>query len=172
LTAIQYRAPELADVDSLAQVHVTCWREAYAGIVDAEYLATLSVETRAANWRKSLHDPEVFCCMAVDGDVVAGFISSGPARAAVSQQVDGEIYAIYLLQNYHQQGIGKHFFDLAIGDWKSRGGQGLGLLVLDDNIRAVRFYERQGMRDIGRVECEIGERKLMERLCVLHFSRI
>jgi ribosomal protein S18 acetylase RimI-like enzyme len=168
--SFQLRAPTLADVDELALVHVTCWREAYTGLMDAKFLATLSIEKRATNWRNSMSDPEVFSCVATDKDVIIGFVSSGPARATVVKHADGEIYAIYLLQKYHHLGVGKQLFNLAVDDWKSRNGRALGLLVLDHNSSAISFYERQRMREILRVDCEIGGQKLKERLYFLDFG--
>jgi ribosomal protein S18 acetylase RimI-like enzyme len=163
--SFQLRAPTLADVDELARVHVTCWREAYAGLMDAKFLASLSIEKRATNWRKSMSDP-VFSRVATDKDAIIGFVSSGPARETVVKHADGEIYAIYLAQKYHHLGVGKQLFNLAIDHWRGRNGHALGLLVLDHNSRATSFYERQKMREILRVDCEIGGQKLMERLYV------
>ena len=41
-----------ADCDELGQVHMDVWRDAYAGVMPADYLAGLSSERSAARWRE------------------------------------------------------------------------------------------------------------------------
>jgi hypothetical protein len=45
------------DADVIARVHVATWRVAYDGIVDAAYLASLTVDTRLVKWRERLERP-------------------------------------------------------------------------------------------------------------------
>src|SRR4051794_10922273 len=51
------RPATVADAPALGRVHVTSWRQTYAGIVPAAFLAGLSPENRAATWAHRLGDP-------------------------------------------------------------------------------------------------------------------
>src|SRR5262245_12243764 len=106
--AFTIRRAELADAEGIAQVHVDSWRTTYQGSMPDELLANLSVEERTEMWRRWLSNPDspsFFYVAETDGQVI-GFAAGGPERTghAVYQT---EIYAIYLLQAYQGQGIGR-----------------------------------------------------------------
>ena len=44
--------PSIADADEMGRVHVTVWQEAYAGLMPADYLASLDPVAFAASWRE------------------------------------------------------------------------------------------------------------------------
>ena len=54
------RTAAVADASAIGSVHVEAWRETYAGIVPDHVLGGLSVDKRAAMWRRLLCDPEAF----------------------------------------------------------------------------------------------------------------
>jgi hypothetical protein len=73
------------DAEAIARVRVETWRAAYAGIMPADFLASISVETDTPRWRQRIEEgPQSgsFVLVAeVDGEVV-GFASSGPERGS------------------------------------------------------------------------------------------
>ena len=101
----EIRSAAKADADEIARVHVTCWRETYAGLIPARVLASLDVGARALMWRKTIKSSrfDTFVVMDAAGRMV-GFASCGPRRA-VPNTYDGEILAIYLLawNRWHRQ---------------------------------------------------------------------
>jgi ribosomal protein S18 acetylase RimI-like enzyme len=139
---ISFQPPSEAIVEDIAKVHVRCWQQAYAGLMDPDFLRNLSAEGRAKNWMKTIADPEVFSRVALDGNRVVGFVSSGPSRSL--EIADGEIYAIYVLASHYGRGIGSALFRLAENDWSDRGGQKLLANVLTGNLRASAFYHFMG----------------------------
>jgi hypothetical protein len=54
---VTIRVATLADARDLAGMHVASWHEAYAGILPAEMLASLSVDGRAAMWAQIMGEP-------------------------------------------------------------------------------------------------------------------
>ena len=104
------RAATTADAPALARVHVTAWRETYAGIVPDAQLAKLSIERRAAMWTRILNDPSNVTAVLVverDGEVI-GFGACGSQRTATLEEkgYDGEVSAIYVLRSFQKQGVG------------------------------------------------------------------
>ncbi len=150
------RAAVEEEADLLAELHVRCWRETYAGIMPASYLANLKAADRVDLWRSLLVMPERF--IRVAGSEPCGFVMSGPRRASMPDYADGEIYSIYLLQSAHGQGLGKSMFLAAQNNWHDRGGQSLQLSVAAANANARGFYERMGGVVVGegsfQAECQ------------------
>ncbi len=69
-----------------------------------------------------------------------------------AQGFDGEIGAIYVLQLFQRQGIGRALVSALSCDLGNRGFRGCALWVLQENVPARHFYEKYG----GEV---VGERK-------------
>jgi len=112
--------PALAvDADRLGAVHVQVWREAYAGIMAADYLAGLDPVAGAARWRELLQDSTRSVLVGTaDGEVV-GFAFAGPSRDDPPVP-EFELYAINVLAAHHGTGLAASLFDRAVagGRWR------------------------------------------------------
>jgi ribosomal protein S18 acetylase RimI-like enzyme len=167
---ISFQPPTEAIVEEIASVHVLCWQQAYAGLMDADFLRNLSVEGRAKNWMKTIADQEVFSRIASDGSGVVGFVSSGPSRSL--EIADGEIYAVYVLASHYGKGIGRALFRLAESDWCERGGQKLLANVLTGNSRANAFYHSMGGVIFQEKPFEMAGMKLREHVFVFEKKKV
>ena len=150
------------DAEGIAAAHVASWREAYGGIVPADYLRNLSIPERSARWRKTLQEKAQGTGVAVlelEGQI-AGFCSTGPAREA-SFGFTGELYAIYLLQAAQGQGWGRKLFEAGQNSLKSFGMNDMYLWVLRAN-RAGDFYRHMGGVECGAKMLDIGGAALEE----------
>jgi ribosomal protein S18 acetylase RimI-like enzyme len=150
------RAATTADALALACVHVTAWREAYAGILPDALLAKLSIESRTAMWTRILNDPSDFTAVHVaerDGEVI-GFGACGSQRTAALKEkgYDGEVSAIYVLRSFQKQGVGAALMQSMALHLSGRGLSGVSLWVLRDNAVARRFYEQIGGEVVGEKE--------------------
>ena len=107
---IRVAVPE--DAASIARVHVDSWRSTYPGIVPAEYLDGLSYRSRESHWKGLLTTdrPEMsyFVAETQGGDIV-GFANAGPEREG-NRVYQGELYAIYILEEYQRMGLGRRLF--------------------------------------------------------------
>src|SRR5262245_61994259 len=112
------RLAQAQDALAIAKVHVDSWRTTYVGIVASEFLASLSYEQRETRWSSILSLPTSQSCTHVaetsDRQVI-GFSSAGPERDGDDTHL-GEIYALYLLQPYQRQGIGRMLFEASAGE--------------------------------------------------------
>ena len=156
--AIHIRAATPSDAASIAAVHITSWRETYAGLMPDAMLNALSVSDRTERWIRILGedinpaDPSVFVAEQ-EGDVV-GFVSGGEQRdqALRAQGATGEITAIYVLRRVQRQRLGSRLMGAAARAFCDRGHQAASLWVLRDNLPARRFYERLGGEVVGEKE--------------------
>lgn len=156
------RQAQLDDAEAIAQVHVQSWRETYQGIVPAEFLDALSVEKRAASWRKTLAnlDSASVCLVATDtSGKVCGFVHGGKTR---DEGEDGEIFAIYLLRKHQKCGLGRRLWQEAVAFLRERGHRALHLWVLADNAIGREFYRKAGGRQDGEKVIRIGDVELVE----------
>ena len=90
------------EIKGKAYVHWKSWHDAYKGIVDQSYLDSLTLEKCeeiALKWPDNL-------LVAKDGDRVVGFVGYGECRDEDLTDT-GEIFAIYMLEEYYGSGVGK-----------------------------------------------------------------
>ena len=130
-----------ADVDDLARNHVASWQEAYKGLIPEGFLDQLDVESRRGFFAEMI-DRDAMIFVAETNESVVGHCWVGPARS----EEGGELYAIYVHPEYWGKGFGQ---ELIIGVESALIADGFDqvlLWVLDTNMRARRFYERQGWR--------------------------
>ncbi|MGM0854483.1 MAG: N-acetyltransferase family protein [Bacillota bacterium] len=133
----RFRKANLQDSPGLAYVHVHSWRTAYEGIVSHEYLQSLSIEERERKWRQILSESHhTYVCEVDDGNII-GFVSFGEER---SGEYEGELYAIYLLEEYQGKGIGKDLFEIAATGLKEQGYNSMWIWVLKENPSKYFYY--------------------------------
>jgi ribosomal protein S18 acetylase RimI-like enzyme len=149
--SVTVRGATADDARSIAEVHVASWRWAYRGQVPDEILGSLSVDEREAMWRRSLEDGRGRIAVATEstGDVV-GFVETGPPGDDDADERTGEVYAIYVLEDAAGSGIGTALLRRGEDDLRSVGYRRATLWVLTSNVRAHRFYERNGWVSDGR----------------------
>ncbi|MDE2860273.1 MAG: GNAT family N-acetyltransferase [Chloroflexota bacterium] len=161
---VTIRAANPADAGSIARVHIDSWRTTYAGVVPAEYLASLSYQRRESGWSKvfTANEPARSIFVAeTEGSDVVGFANGGPEREGDSTY-RGELYAIYILQEHQNRGLGRHLVSAVTQRLLADGFSSMLVWVLEDNHRARRFYESLGGEQVGRKSVEIGGADLVE----------
>jgi len=142
------------EIDDVAHVHVRSWQSGYAGIVPEEFLATLDPAEFAARRRYTTLPPGGGAVCAVDDGRIVGHAAFGPYRTEkeVTDPSMGELYSIYVDPQKWGAGAGHRLFAAARQRLTAAGFPGMRLWVLEENRRARRFYERQGMRPDGERE--------------------
>ncbi|TLS49808.1 GNAT family N-acetyltransferase [Paenibacillus antri] len=160
---MKIREANLQDVEGIAHVHLLSWRETYSGIISESYLSNLSIEQRKKNWIWTFNNLNIneFICVAEDlNGRIVGFSNSGKNRNTEYEH-EGEIYAIYLLKEYQNKGIGRMLFDFSVRRLRSSGYKSMMLWVLKDNP-TLGFYKSFGGTVMGEKMIKIGEQELSE----------
>ena len=145
MTTYDVRPPRPEDAEAIAEVQVLAWRESYAHVMPAEFLAALDVGERAQRWREGIAAPQGDHSRLVataDGEVV-GVAHAGPSRDEPADP-PRELYAMYLAAAHHGSGVAQRLITAALGDSPAS------LWVLADNPRAQAFYSRNGFVADGR----------------------
>ena len=133
------------DASDFASSQVLAWRAAYAGILNAGYLAGMDIERLTEGWAGILGSPDQNVrrlAVTVDGTAV-GWSGFGRPRDDVAGGT-GELHALNLLPAYWSCGLGSALFLASVEGLRAMGYERAYLWVADGNARAIRFYERHG----------------------------
>ncbi len=170
-TQASIRHARVEDAEAIAAVHVTAWRESYAGLIPAEMLASLSVEEGADRWRRIMGKPDPAIATAAfvacaPGGTVMGFGSCGLQRSAELARAgfNGEFQALYVLRAAQRRGIGHALMGAMARDLANRGLHGGALWVLEGNQPALNFYDALGGTVIAQREDIQGERNVLPHI--------
>jgi ribosomal protein S18 acetylase RimI-like enzyme len=100
--------------------HISCWQSAYKGIVPDEFLKNMLAEKerRFEKYKKAfttVGDSEYYCVTYAERMI--GFIIIDKSLEEDKSGV-GEIWAIYLIEEFCSKGYGKEMLDFAIKELK------------------------------------------------------
>jgi ribosomal protein S18 acetylase RimI-like enzyme len=158
------RAATGADAAGIARVHVDSWRTTYRGLLPDAFLAELTYEARERTWRGILNAAgsreHTFVAERPPGAML-GFASGGPERTG-DPAYQGELYAIYVLQPYQGQGLGRLLMRVVATALAEEGLRAMLLWVLADNHPARRFYEALGGRPVREIVDDFGGKPRLE----------
>jgi ribosomal protein S18 acetylase RimI-like enzyme len=154
------------DSSAIAATHVSSWRTTYPGQIPEEYLRDMCVARRAAAWEFSfgMRDHSVFVAPTQCEHEIKGFISVGPSRDedAIANG-SGAIYALYLREEFKNQGLGRALWDQGVMTLAESGYTTVSMWVMASNDRARAFCEKMGARlDGGAKHIEIGGSEVLE----------
>lgn len=133
------------DYEGKGYVHYQSWIETYTGLIDQNYLNTRTLDKCIDIAKKY---PENTFVSEVDGKIV-GFASYGQCHDEDLNNA-GEIYAIYVLKAYQNQGIGKMLMDACINALKDY--QSIVVWALATNDKAIGFYQHLGFIKDGKTK--------------------
>ena len=133
---IRRAAPD--EAQRLAKVHRAADWETYAPLFGAA-AKRLDGQATLARWRSALDDGDIVLA-AIDGGAVVGVA-----------HISGDLLrALYLLATHHRQGAGRRLLTAALAEARARGVASVRFNVVQNNDRAIAFYEALGARRIGR----------------------
>lgn len=152
------------DIKGMAKVNVDSWRVTYKNIVPDTYLDSMSYDLREKSFQKALDDEQVIVYAAKEDEEVVGYIIGGKNREIEEfPAYEGEVYALYILEEFHGRGIGKELVSKLFDELKARGIQHVMVKVLKDNS-AKLFYQRLGAKYVDVTCFEISHSKLAEEV--------
>lgn len=140
------REPRPGDVEALAALHISTWRETYGHALSEDFFDDAALQRRRELWTRltAEHRPGRSVVVAeIDGSVV-GFAAAGPPQPdEVDPPRDLQLYLIYVAAAHHGGGAGQAMIDAVLGDRPAY------LWVMKDNPRAQAFYRRNRFRSDG-----------------------
>jgi ribosomal protein S18 acetylase RimI-like enzyme len=154
---IQIREAGERDAQALAWVHVESWKSTYRGLVPDSYLDSLERSARAddfRDWFKEPGDRFLLAAFNPEGEL-AGFVSGGKEREN-HEPGTGELYAIYLLEEYQRQGIGRMLFSACSARLKKLGYRRMILYSMAGNSHRWFYASLGGTQETCVKRAQIG----------------
>lgn len=143
------RAAQPSDADAVARVHVRAWQVGYRGLLPDAYLDGLRPEDRARRYTFEGRDPSApQTLVALEGDTLLGFATISTAPKTDLAGV-AELSALHVNPDAWGRGVGTALIDAARARLVSLGFTEAFLWLLADNVRAERFYRRDGWAPDG-----------------------
>jgi ribosomal protein S18 acetylase RimI-like enzyme len=159
------RSASTADAPQIAAVMRDSWFAAYEGIIAHQIIDRVTAPDSGARVRQSFRTrpwqrmiaavaPHPPGAEARPG--IVGYASFGPERDVLGMSwpyprtvagAEGrvaELYALYVHPAWWSTGTGRALMDQVLAKVSSAGYQSITLWVLEDNVRARRFYEQAG----------------------------
>lgn len=133
-----------ADAEAGARLHVGCWRESYAGLVDPGLLQAQLADLPSweQRWRDTATTPRL---LAESEEGLTGFAVAGPATDA-NPPASEVLFAAYVRSAWFGTGLGAALVYGVLGERPAY------LWVLERNARARAFYDKLRFRLDGARE--------------------
>lgn len=96
-------------------------------------------------------------------------VNQVPAQTDLQDPDSLEIARLYVLDEYLGSGLGKKLLDRAIDFAQEKGKKYLWLGVWENNARAIRFYEKNGLRKFGSHPFPFGDEVQTDYLMRIDF---
>ena len=169
---IKIRYAEAKDIEDMIDVNLKTWRTTYASIIDEDYLLEREKDKERENrvkrdkdnfGRLEVEGRKFYKCVAIDNEKVIGTATYGKCRQEDRYGLTnaGEIYAIYILKEYQQRGIGKKLINFAVNDLINENYDKVVIWALKDNPN-VKFYKKIGGNSKLTRNIQIGKQTLEE----------
>lgn len=140
---MKIRPANRRDLADIASIHSASWREAYSGILPADYLAGRVQQDLQTHWEQQEILPQDIVLVADTADGLAGFV-------AVWCRPGPFIDNLHVSRTVRSQGIGTALMRAAVEQLMALGHSTAYLWVFESNVAAIRFYERLGAARVRR----------------------
>ena len=125
------------DVMQIAEIMVEDWQTAYRGIMDDDFLDSLSAEQRYQIEIKRFQKYTV----AADNDEILGYAWN---EMIDDEAADCEIIALYVRYSQRKRGIGRALMQHSMDCFRKAGKKSMIIWCLKDHYESRKFYERMG----------------------------
>lgn len=125
------------DVRQIAEIVVEDWKTAYKGIIDDDYLESLSAGKRYD--REMQLYPRYM--VAVDRNEVLGYVWN---EMAGDDPADCEVVALYVRYSKRKNGIGRALLLDSMDRFRKAGKKTMIIWCLRENHESRKFYEKMG----------------------------
>ena len=164
--SIEIRQATDADIPAIAHIINEAWKSAYAGIIPQRYLDGIREQDKEKRLREGLERvPHMRYFVLCEDGVPVGAASLHRARDTEMPDA-AEFSFFYFLPSVWRKGYGTMLLNFLKRESANSGFLRICCWVLEENLRAVSFYESQGLLRDGARQTETIEIPLEEVRCV------
>lgn len=141
------RYANLNDAEILGKIHSESAQAGLKGIILDNILNDVfSIERRTKRFVSELSYGSPKTAIVFEKNEPVGLISYGSCRYRSNDKSWIEIWRVYLTQKYWGSGVAKELMEWGINEIVKENFKNIELWVLEENIRARKFYEKIGFK--------------------------
>jgi ribosomal protein S18 acetylase RimI-like enzyme len=138
------------DAEEIANIHIAAWQFAYRGIMDDALLNSMDHAKKVAAWADAIENLGWSIYVSQHDGKITGFVHISEYRDNDIDNCDfGEVASLYVCPELVGTGLGGRLFSEGLNRLESQGFTKVALWVLEQNERAISFYEKFGFRRDG-----------------------
>ncbi len=141
------------DADALTAIARQTFFDTFTGTcTEADMQSFLDQYYNSAQLGNELSDPETFCFFAEFNDAPVAYLQFKEEYKSFPMMKKWkalELKRIYVLKEFHGQGIAQQLMDLILDFAKEKKYEVVWLGVWEHNLRAQKFYEKYGFKLSG-----------------------
>ena len=135
---------DVVDADLVGYIHSTAWKQAYMEMFPMEYLEADTPDIRAREFIESYKDKGIHYYLIYEDEMVIGIV-----KVILKENKVCEISSLYILAEYRNKGYGKQVVAYLRNVFRQ---EKIYLWVLEENVKARRFYENNGFNLTGKTK--------------------
>ncbi len=169
---MEVRKAKVGDEARMAEIQVAAWQRAYSGIMSPALLDALDISQKTDMWRNALKRASKgsYIVAEINGRV-EGFAVFGPARDQdLDESESAEIVSINIDPDKWGYGLGRSLASSMIDRLSTDGFGSIYLWVVEQNERAIRFYQRNGFIREGNIKADHKHSGIQELRLVRNMS--
>lgn len=160
-TEFQIRRGKPEDAEKLAPLAIKIFNDTFAGHPlnkPEDMEAYIGEAFNIEQTRRELTDDETIVFLVETNGELIGFakLHEHLTEECVSDDDPIEIQRFYISHEFHGQGIAQKLMDACLDEARKRNYQTIWLGVWEHNIRAQRFYEKLGFKQVGTHVFQLG----------------
>ena len=145
-TCIEVRPMVVDDLLYVARFHRESWLSAHQDKVHEDKINQLTLDYFFDTWQQVIKDSDRCNFVAINKAMPVGYISYVRSEKAGRWELIG----LYISPEMANRGCGTQLFSAMLDDITRQDAQKLIVWVRQDNLPAIRFYEKQGMQTGGK----------------------
>lgn len=168
---LSFRQCKSEDLLELVSISRSTYFNSFIADNTAENMALyLDSAFSKSNLSKELENKESAFYFAYLMDVVVGYfkVNWGDAQKDLKEKEGFEIERIYILKEFQRKKLGQKMLSKVVELAKTKNAKYIWLGVWEKNIRAIRFYERNGFEKFGEHDFMLGKERQTDQLMKLY----
>lgn len=162
---INIREAKIADTEEIVDININSWMTTYKSFIPINILEKRksSKNEIISRWKKIINEEKSFYVIENNNEIF-GFVSFGKSHNEKYKNY-GEIYSLYLKDEYHKKGYGKKLLQFSIDKLREKYKKII-VNCFTDNL-SIDFYKKQGGKPIENSYKQIDGK--MIKLTILEF---
>jgi ribosomal protein S18 acetylase RimI-like enzyme len=157
---MQIKSINISDIKTLQELSRQTYYDTFAGDNTAENMqAYIEFSFNEQQLLSEINNPDSTFYFAMLDNKAIGYLklNVGLAQTEVLDDNLIEIERIYVLKDFHGQKAGQFLLDKAIAIARERNAEFIWLGVWEKNLKAMRFYEKNGFIPFGSHIFQLGD---------------